>query len=257
MIVRHVDGRKRFARCSPIIPSHGSPDAHGDTRNGTALRKRRCGGDSCWRPADNDRANDERTNHLNRVYSVDDDEHRDDCDDDGDDNLCGDYDDAGCAEFPLVTASEDDSYSRSSSWSERVRYAIWERSTGASAPQEASAPSLEAAHGYTAPRSGQVHLSRRRCVGLRRFLRRVPRRRSREVAPWRRHLRRARHSGRSGRERNDQPRRLAQGRRLAALGTGCGSEPVLLRASLGICPWGVPLTACESRRRTRLHGQHR
>ena len=83
---------------------------------------------------------------------------------------------------------------------------------------------------------GSIRLSRRRCVGLRRFLRRVPRRRSREVAPRRRHLRRARHSGRSGRERNDQPRRLAQGRRLAALGTGCGSEPVLLRASSGYAP---------------------
>jgi hypothetical protein len=74
--------------------------------------------------------------HLNRLYSVDDDEHGDDgCDEHGDDDYpCGDHDGAELDNYRLVAASEEDSYSRSPSWSERVRYTICERSTGASAP---------------------------------------------------------------------------------------------------------------------------
>ena len=151
---------RKQIRLAPIIPSDGSPEADGDPRNRGPLRKRSCRGDSsCRRSADNDRANDE---HGDNDHGGDDDhdEHRDDDrDEHGDDDYpCGDHDD-GAADFDnsrLVTASEDDSYSRSPSWSERGRYAVWERSTDASASQEASAPSLEAAHGHTAARSGQL-----------------------------------------------------------------------------------------------------
>ena len=133
--------------CSPIActearstsadnPVHGSPEADGDARNGGPLRKWSCGGGSCRRPAYNDRANDERTDHLDRADNIDNDEHGSgDYDEHGDDDdyPCGDHDDADLDNYRRVTASEGDSHSRSPSWGERVGCAVREHATGASA----------------------------------------------------------------------------------------------------------------------------
>jgi hypothetical protein len=237
-------------------------DTRPNARSSGAFRKWSCSGScSCRRSAHNHRANDERTDHYDHNDNIDNDEHgSDDYDEHGDDDYaCGDRDDddANLDNSRLITASEGGSYSRSSTWGELARGAVRERATDASVPQKTSAPNLEAARGHAAARSGQVRLSRRRLLRLRRYLRRVPRRRSREMAPRRRHLRPPRRPGRGGREWNDQPRRLAQGRRLAALGAGRGGRRVLLRASLRLCPAGVSLKAREGRRRTRLRWQHR
>jgi hypothetical protein len=126
---------QKHIRQAPIIPSHGSPEAGGDARNGGPLRKWRRGGGSCRRSARNHRANDERTDHHDRDDNIDNDgrgsgdpdEHRDD------DYPCRDHDDGALDNYRLVTASESDSYSRSPSWGERVRCAIPERATRASA----------------------------------------------------------------------------------------------------------------------------
>jgi hypothetical protein len=94
---------QKHVRQAPIIPSHGPPEADGDARNGDHLRKWSCGGGSCRRPAYNDRANDERTNHYGRDDRIDD-EHRngdyehgdDDYDEHGDDDYrCGNHGDDG------------------------------------------------------------------------------------------------------------------------------------------------------------------
>jgi hypothetical protein len=131
---------KKHVRQPPIIPSHGSPEADGDARNGGPLRKWSCGGGSCRRSAHNDRANDERTDHHDRDDDIDDDEYGNgDYDEHGDDDYhCGDHDDdgGGAADldnYRLVSASEGDSYSRSPSWGKSVRCAVREGASGASA----------------------------------------------------------------------------------------------------------------------------
>jgi len=124
-------------RQAPIIRSRGSPEADGDTRNRGPLREWSCGGGSCRRSTHDDRANDERTDDHDRD-NIDNDEHGSGDDDEhGDDDYpCRDHADIGGADLNdcrLVTASEGGSYSRSPSWGERVRCAVRERATGASA----------------------------------------------------------------------------------------------------------------------------
>jgi hypothetical protein len=111
-------GVQKYVRRAPIIPSRGSPEADGDARNGGPLREWSCGGGSRRRSAHNDRANDERIDHHDGNDNIDNDQHGSgDHDEHGDDeHPCGDHDD-GAADLDhsrLVTASEGDSYSRSS-----------------------------------------------------------------------------------------------------------------------------------------------
>lgn len=113
----------RSSSASADNPVGGSPEPDGDTRNGGPLRKRSCrGGGSCRRSAHNDRANDERTDHHGHDDNIDNDQHGSDHDEHGDDDhSCGDHNGAADLDnYRLITASADDSYSRSPSWGERV-----------------------------------------------------------------------------------------------------------------------------------------
>jgi hypothetical protein len=130
-IVLQPIARKEARSTSADNPVRGSPETDGDACNGGPLRKRSRGGGACRRSASNDRANDEYIAHHDR-------DHDDDIDNDerGDDDYpCGDHDDddggADLSDYRLITVSEGDS--RSPSWGERVRCAVRERATGASA----------------------------------------------------------------------------------------------------------------------------
>jgi len=252
---------KRLKLRRPIIIRRGPDEARPGTRNGGPLRERSCNRGSRRGTSHDAGTTDEHRNH-------------DDCDDiANDDHGAGDHDEHGdrSSDGHGAGASRrrDHDASRATidqrllatsdypSRGERARYADRRGTSCPIASAYASAPNLGAARDHTAARSRRIRLPRRRCIGLRGFVRCVPRRRSREVAPRSRHLRRGGCPRRSGRERNDQPRRMAQARRLAALGARRSSQPVLLRASLGLCPKGVPLEARAGGRRPRLRREHR
>src|SRR5438477_586712 len=123
-------------------------------------------------------------------------------------------------------------------------------------PTTDTTSTTSAAH-TTASWAPRLHLPRRRPLRLRRHIRRRPQRRARRLAPRRRHLRAVRRPGGRRRERNDQPRGLGEGRRLAAVGAERRRRRVLLRASLRIHAERLPLDARERGTGDRLPRKHR